>query len=107
MVGEVDAVGDVVAVEVFVFQRLEPAFDDAVGPRGAVAGAPVGEVAPRGEPAGDGDGCHGGAVVGHDGEGDDLAGGGIDAVLDEWAAQERFGGVGGALQGADEVDGAG
>ena len=37
VVGEVDAAGDVVAVEVFVFQRADPAFDDAVGPRRAMA----------------------------------------------------------------------
>ena len=36
--GEVDAVGDVLAVEALVFEGLEPALDDAVGVRGAVPG---------------------------------------------------------------------
>ena len=49
-VGEVDAAGDVVAVEVLVFEGADPAFDDAVGPRGAVAGPDVGEVGAGGEP---------------------------------------------------------
>ena len=106
VVGEVDAAGDVVAVEVFVFQRPEPAFDDAVGPRGAVAGAHVGEVAPRGEPARHRDGFHGGAVVGDDHERQHFAGRLVDAVLDEWAAQQRFGGLDSRLEGGDEVGGA-
>ena len=78
----------------------------SVGPRCAVAGAHVGEVAPRGEPAGHRDGFHGGAVAGHDGEGDDLAGRLVDAVLEEATAQERLSGLDGALQGGDEVGGA-
>ena len=66
----------------------------------------MGQVAPRGEPAGHRDGFHRGAVVGHNHEGDDLAGGGIDAVLDEATAQQRLGGLDGALQSGDEVGGA-
>ena len=54
VLGEVDAVGDVLAVEALVFEGLEPALDDAVGVRGAVPGPHVGEVRPVGEPAGDG-----------------------------------------------------
>ena len=98
-VGEVDAAGDLFAVEAFVFQGLEPAFDDAVGPRGAVAGAHVGEVCPGGEPARQRSRFHGRAVVGHDHERRDLAGGGVGAVLDEWAPQQRLGGVDGGLAG--------
>ena len=84
-VGEVDAAGDLFAPVVFVFQRLDPAFDDAVGVRGAVAGAHVGEVCPGGEPARSGDGFHGGAVVGHDHERRGLAGRLVGTVLDERA----------------------
>ena len=46
--GEVDAVGDVLSIEALVLQCLEPALDDAVGVRGSVPGAHVGEVCPGG-----------------------------------------------------------
>ena len=49
----------------------------------------MGQVQPRRKPAGRGDGFHGGAVAGHDDEGDDLAGRSVNAVLDEQAAQQR------------------
>ena len=39
LLGEFGAAGDVVAVEVLVFDGGEEAFDGAVGPRGAPAGA--------------------------------------------------------------------
>ena len=35
MISDIDAAGDVVAVEVFVLRRLEPALDDTVGPQGS------------------------------------------------------------------------
>ena len=44
VLGEVDSVGDVLAVEALVFEGLEPALDDAVGVRGSVPGPHVGEV---------------------------------------------------------------
>ena len=69
VVGEFDAVGDVVAVEALVRQGLDLALDDAVGPRGSLAGLHWSKMRSGGEPAGDGDGLHGRAVVGdHRGE---------------------------------------
>ena len=54
MVGEFDAAGDVVSVEALALERLDPALHDAVGVRGPVAGADVGQLRSGGEPAGDG-----------------------------------------------------
>ena len=106
MVGEFDAAGDVVSVETLVFERLDPALDDAVGVRGAVAGADVAQVRSGGEPAGDCDGLHGGAVVGDHHQRDDLAGVGGGAVGDEPVPQQRLGGLNGGLQRGDQVCGA-
>ena len=104
VVGEFDAVGDVVSVEALVFERLDPALDDAVGVRGPVPGAHMGQVAAVSEPAGHGDGLHGRAVVGDHDERDDLAGVGVGAVLDEGGGpaaprrpRRRHGGLRGGL----------
>ena len=56
--------------------------------------------------SGDCDGLHGRAVVGHDHQGDGLACGGIDAVLDEPVPQQRIDGLDSGLQCGDEVCGA-
>ena len=66
----------------------------------------MGEMGSGSEPARQGNRFHGRAVVGHNHEGDDLAGRPVDAVLDEWAAQQCFGGLDGALQRRDQVCGA-
>ena len=86
-----------------------PALDDAVGVRGAVPCAHVGQVRPRREPARRRDRLHGRAVVGHDRQRDDLAGAGVGAVLGEATAQQRLDGIDrgvqGSVQGSEQVSG--
>lgn len=50
MVGELNAAGDVVAVEMFVLQSFAPALDEALAMGGAVVGACLGQNAPGGLP---------------------------------------------------------
>jgi hypothetical protein len=49
--GEGSSVADLIALEIFVLERLEEALDDAVGLGRAVAGTDVGEFGPGGDAA--------------------------------------------------------
>ena len=70
---EVDAISDVVAVEALVFERLEPALDDAVDVLRAAPGAHVREVRPGGEPVDGRCRSHRRSVAGLQGQGHRIA----------------------------------
>ena len=85
---ELDAVVDVSAVEVLVFDGLEEPLDHPVGPRSPVSGADVGDVALGGDPGGEPGRFEAGPVVGDELQGADLAGVEIGEVLGPGDAQE-------------------
>lgn len=102
---ELEAVWDVAAVEVFVFDRPEEALDGSVGPWCPVAGADVGDVSLGGRPGGELRGFEAGAVVGDDPQGPDLSGVGIGEVFDPGDAQEVLHLVQGGAEESDGVSG--
>ena len=88
---EVLAVGDFVAVQALVFERLVEAFDDAVGVWRVVPSAGVVQFGAAGDELRELQAFVGGAVVGDEDDGCDLAGCHICAVFEEAVAQQEFG----------------
>lgn len=74
----------------FVIERLEVAFDDAVGLRTAVLGSDVRQLGAAHDEAGESIGLVGGSVVRHDGEGFYLTRPRVDEILLERRPEELF-----------------
>ena len=85
--GEGSSVTDLIAVEILVLESLEEALDDAVGLGRAVAGTDVGELGPGGDVTSEGGRAEGGAVVGDDGNRQDLPGLRMQALLEQRVAE--------------------
>lgn len=83
VLGEFLAVGDLVAVQVLVFQRLVEPLDDAVGLRRVVPGPDVDQFGALADECGEVGALVASAVVGDDDDGGDLAGLWIGAVLEQ------------------------
>ena len=101
--GEVVAVVDLVSVEVLVLQRLEGAFADAVLAGALVAGADMDQLRVLADEAGEAAGPEAAAVIGHDGDGTDLACLWVGQMLEQRAAEQPLGLLECDLDGGDGV----
>src|SRR5207244_10885354 len=103
--GEGSSVTDLIAGEMLVLKSLEEALDDAVGLGRAVAGTDVGELGPGGDVTSEGGRAEGGAVVGDDGNRQDLPGLRMQALLEQRVAEPSVGVHACRLQGGDGIEG--